>query len=233
MESVLLFAVILLALVVGFSLGIFFLSLDNPLSRRVLGERPSSLEGSPEKEPSGEGSVEETEPGGTSDDDEPSEEDTAAGKEPAPPGQLILEAYLQEGNDPLFISLGKTYRREDLPAKMLEMLQFEASTVGSQMTPSKPQDLQEPLPQPMPEDQPEPQKEVKLLSVIEEIDKILQEKLKTSPLGDRGIQLMENQRQEIRIWVGLQSYDAIEDIPDADVRALIMESVEEWEQRES
>lgn len=72
-------------------------------------------------------------------------------------------------------------------------------------------------------------KEGKLLSVIEEIDKILQKKLEESPLGEKGIQLMENQNQEIRIWVGLNSYNAIEEVPNPEIRALIIESVEDWE----
>jgi hypothetical protein len=72
--------------------------------------------------------------------------------------------------------------------------------------------------------------EVKMLSVIDEVNNILQKKLAGSPLAGKGIHLMENHNREIRFWVGLISYDDVDDIPDEEVRKIIDASVKEWEQ---
>jgi hypothetical protein len=40
---------------------------------------------------------------------------------------------------------------------------------------------------------------------------------------------MENHNQEIRFWVGLNSYSDVEDIPDAEIRKIIDAAVKEWE----
>jgi hypothetical protein len=40
---------------------------------------------------------------------------------------------------------------------------------------------------------------------------------------------MENHNKEIRFWVGLDSYDDVEDIPDPEVRQIIDAAVKEWE----
>ncbi len=42
---------------------------------------------------------------------------------------------------------------------------------------------------------------------------------------------MENHNQEIRIWVGLDSYDSVDDIPDPEIRQIINSAVQEWEKR--
>ena len=69
-----------------------------------------------------------------------------------------------------------------------------------------------------------------MLSVIEEVNEILQKKLHGSPLAGKGIHLMENHNKEIRFWVGLNSYNDVDEIPDSEVRQIIDDSVREWEE---
>ena len=71
--------------------------------------------------------------------------------------------------------------------------------------------------------------EVKMLSVVDEVNDILQKNLAGSPLAGKGIHLMENHNQEIRFWVGLNSYSDVEDIPDPEIRKIIDAAVKEWE----
>ncbi len=68
-------------------------------------------------------------------------------------------------------------------------------------------------------------------SIVAQIDAILQEKLAVSALKHRGIRLMEAPNGGMTIWVGLESYAAIDDIPDAEVVAMIRAAVQEWERR--
>jgi hypothetical protein len=68
------------------------------------------------------------------------------------------------------------------------------------------------------------------LSIVAQIDEILQTKLAGTQLDEQGIQLIEGPDQGIIIQVGLQSYSEIDQVPDEQVRQLIRLSVAEWEQ---
>ena len=67
------------------------------------------------------------------------------------------------------------------------------------------------------------------LSIVGQIDEILQAKLAGTHFDDRGIRLVEGPDQSMVIQVGLQSYNEIDDVPDDRVRQLIRLSVAEWE----
>jgi|GEM_PF-1152297 len=230
MEFAILLAVVIFSLVVGFFLGILFLKTDSPLAKTLLGSGREAEESEPAPAAEAQAPVE-----SSPEDQPPSETKPAAPRRQDPPipgSQLILEVWLENESELHFISFGRTYRRDQLPEPLLNILEMEStSRTGTAQPPAYPED--EPGQFQAQEEKPAQKKKVKLLSVIQEIDKILQEKLVDSPLSNKGIQLMENQHQEIRIWVGLQSYDAIDDVPDPEIRALILESVQEWEDKTS
>jgi hypothetical protein len=69
-------------------------------------------------------------------------------------------------------------------------------------------------------------------SIVAQIDTILQEKLSLSPLKDRGVRLMESPDGSMIIYIGLESYRDLEDIPDEDIIAIIRASVKEWERQQ-
>lgn len=70
-----------------------------------------------------------------------------------------------------------------------------------------------------------------LVSIAEQIDFVLQEKLENTPYAKRGIRLKDAPGEGIRFVVGLQEYTDIGAIPDEDIRAIIQSAVKEWENR--
>ena len=68
-----------------------------------------------------------------------------------------------------------------------------------------------------------------LESITAQIDAILQEQLKTSPIEEKAIRLMELPDKGMVVMVGLNQYKEIDDVPDESIRALIRSAVAEWE----
>ncbi len=66
------------------------------------------------------------------------------------------------------------------------------------------------------------------LSMIEQIDVILQRKLEGTTGGLRGVRLVEGAGGAVRVFMGVQSY-SLEEVPSEEVRRLIREAVQEWE----
>ena len=73
--------------------------------------------------------------------------------------------------------------------------------------------------------------EPSLPSIAAQIDEILQEKLLADQSIKRAVRLMEIPGKGMVVMVGLDQFAGVDEVPDADVRALIRESVEEWERR--
>jgi hypothetical protein len=67
------------------------------------------------------------------------------------------------------------------------------------------------------------------LSIVAQIDEILQEKLVDTKFEEKGIRLVEGPDQSMVIQVGLQSFNEIDAVPNEQVRQLIRLSVAEWE----
>jgi hypothetical protein len=70
-------------------------------------------------------------------------------------------------------------------------------------------------------------------SIVAQIDEILQSKLADSPLAERGIRLMELPTKGLVVMVGLQQYEEVDAVPDPEIRALIRQSVDEWEKSQT
>ncbi len=124
---------------------------------------------------------------------------------------------------------GTYLEKEKLPRELLNVISIQEAP-PPKLEPAQPLPVEEKQPadeSPLSVEDDEP--EMKILSVIEEVNSILQKKLIGSPLAGKGIHMMENHNKEIRFWVGLNSYDDVDEIPDADVRQIIDESVKEWE----
>jgi hypothetical protein len=83
-----------------------------------------------------------------------------------------------------------------------------------------------PLPTPEP-----PPPEPKPTSIVEQIDAILQEMVRDTPLYTRGIRLAEDSRHGVVAWVGIEHYEGIDTVPYPEIQQLIRRAVAEWERR--
>jgi hypothetical protein len=65
-------------------------------------------------------------------------------------------------------------------------------------------------------------------SIAVQVNEILQEKLKDTPLESRGICLIEMPGQEMVVMIGLDKYDSVSAVPDDEVRGVLQSAVNEW-----
>ncbi len=65
-------------------------------------------------------------------------------------------------------------------------------------------------------------------SIAAQVDDVLQEKLKGSPLEKRGIHLLDSPDPGLLVQVGLEKFSGVEEVPDEEIRALIRQAVTEW-----
>jgi hypothetical protein len=75
------------------------------------------------------------------------------------------------------------------------------------------------------ESAPEPQ------SIVAQIDSVLQARLVGTPLDGKGVRLQESLEGGVLVWVGLEKYEGIEDVPDEQVKAALKGAVAEWENK--
>lgn len=75
----------------------------------------------------------------------------------------------------------------------------------------------------------DPEKEFALLSIVQQIDSVLQKKMLNTPFEDQGIRLQESLEGAVEVYVGLQKYEAIDDVKDEAIKKLIRNAIAEWE----
>ena len=78
---------------------------------------------------------------------------------------------------------------------------------------------------------PEPEKNIASLSIVQQIDMILQERLSNSPLAKQGIRLQESIQGGAEVYVGLNKFLAVDDVPDEEIKAAIRAAIAEWEKK--
>lgn len=69
------------------------------------------------------------------------------------------------------------------------------------------------------------------VSIVAQIDAILQDMLADSPLKTRGIRLVEDQAGSVTVWVGVTRYPGIDAVTDAEALAVIRAAVAQWERQ--
>lgn len=69
------------------------------------------------------------------------------------------------------------------------------------------------------------------LSMVEQINLILERKLNRGEISTRAVRLVEGADGSIRVYIGVNSY-SIDEVPDAEVEHLIHEAVAEWESQQ-
>lgn len=84
---------------------------------------------------------------------------------------------------------------------------------------------------PQPAKKPEPEKEFASLSIVQQIDTILQARLADTPLAGRGIRLQESTEGAVEVMVGVQKFFSVDEVTDDSIRAAIRAAIAEWEEK--
>jgi hypothetical protein len=66
---------------------------------------------------------------------------------------------------------------------------------------------------------------------VSQIDAILQARLAGTPLEERGVFLSQSSEGGVIVFVGLTRYNAIDDVPDAEIKSAIRAAIAEWENK--
>ncbi len=68
-------------------------------------------------------------------------------------------------------------------------------------------------------------------SMVMQIDSILHSRLVGTPLEEKGIHLQESMQGGVLVWVGMDKFESIDDVPDVEIRKAIRAAIAEWENR--
>ena len=68
-------------------------------------------------------------------------------------------------------------------------------------------------------------------SMVGQINAILQLRIANTPLSSQGITMMESPSGGVIVFVGVNKYEGVEDVPNEDVKAAIRAAIAEWEQK--
>ncbi len=77
----------------------------------------------------------------------------------------------------------------------------------------------------------DPEQEFKLLSIVQQIDTVLQKRLMGTPLEDEGIRLVDSPSGAVEVYIGLQRFESIDDVPNETIKNVIRAAIAEWEQK--
>ena len=68
------------------------------------------------------------------------------------------------------------------------------------------------------------------VSIVEQVDDILQELLENDPLGTQKIRLTEMPIKGVTVWIGNEYFEGINAVPDENVKQIIRQAVKKWEE---
>ena len=68
-------------------------------------------------------------------------------------------------------------------------------------------------------------------SMVGQINTILQLRIANTPLSSQGVTIMESTSGGVIVYVGINKYEGIEDVPNEDVKAAIRAAIAEWEKK--
>lgn len=77
----------------------------------------------------------------------------------------------------------------------------------------------------------DPEVEFKLLSMVKQIDFVLQKRIAGTPLETMGIHLNDTLLGGLEVQIGTQKFETLDDVPDANIKAAIRAAIAEWEQK--
>ena len=68
-------------------------------------------------------------------------------------------------------------------------------------------------------------------SMVGQINAILQVRIANTPLASQGVTMMEIPSGGVIVYVGVNKYEGIEDVPSEDIKAAIRAAIAEWEKK--
>jgi len=129
----------------------------------------------------------------------------------------------------------------DQRKRLIELITvFRLWLEGPVAAPPAPDPVREIAPRPVPPSPPKPlapvkkpeaEKVIASTSIVQQIDTILQTNMTDTPLAKRGIRLQESIQGGVEVYVGLQKFLAVEDVPDEAIKAAIRAAIAEWEKK--
>ncbi|MBN8582732.1 MAG: hypothetical protein J0L96_18860 [Anaerolineae bacterium] len=82
-----------------------------------------------------------------------------------------------------------------------------------------------------PKKQVDPQTEFKLMSMVQQIDTVLQKRLIGTSLEKIGLRLQDSLQGGLEVHIGTDKFESIDDVPNAEVKAAIRAAIAEWENK--
>jgi hypothetical protein len=78
---------------------------------------------------------------------------------------------------------------------------------------------------------PDVKKNIASLSIVQQIDTVLQERLIDTPLAKKGIRLQESLEGGVEVYVGLNKFSSVDEVPDEVIKSTIRAAITEWEDK--
>jgi hypothetical protein len=75
------------------------------------------------------------------------------------------------------------------------------------------------------------EKKLSTLSIVGQIDSVLQTRLMNTKFAKSGIRLQESLQGGVQVYVGLEKYSTVDDVPDQEIKTEIRAAIAEWEQK--
>ena len=89
-----------------------------------------------------------------------------------------------------------------------------------------------PSPKPVPSsDKAKDEPAVAPQSIVEQIDSILQSQMAGTPLMERGVRLQESPEGGVIVWVGMEKFEGVNEVPDEQIQAAIRAAINVWENK--
>lgn len=143
-------------------------------------------------------------------------------------GKLVIEMGIKTLKSPLSMSCRERERLSEVIAELTKWLgQGEVSSTGGELAGSLEADV--------------PVKEIAAsssalpaaapMSIVMQINEILQEMLVGTEFAGQKISLVEDLRHGVVVWIGTKRYEGVDSVDVPAVRALIQDAASAWERR--
>lgn len=68
-------------------------------------------------------------------------------------------------------------------------------------------------------------------SIVAQINSVLKARLVGTPLADKGIRLQESRDGGVLVWIGMEKFEGVDEVPDENIKAALKSAISEWENK--